>query len=51
MLEGEDDAFRFKLQSRMKVTHQTEKLRTASLSKLALPNQRKRAMVMFSQRQ
>jgi hypothetical protein len=50
-LEGGGDAFQFILQSRTKATHQTKKLRTVSLPKLAIPNQCKRAMSTFSQRQ
>jgi hypothetical protein len=49
MLEGDGDAFWFKLQSHTKVTHQTKKLRTVSLPKLAQSNQCKRATSTFSQ--
>jgi hypothetical protein len=50
-LEGEGDAFLLKLKSHVKATHQTKNLRIISLLKLALLNQRKRAMAMISQQQ
>jgi hypothetical protein len=38
MIEGEGDAFQFKLQSCTKATHQTENERTINSPKLAPPN-------------